>query len=138
MKSRTVLVPDVSILDPDSVLNERPISQHTHSSTVLSSRFDDSPVNSLSRTSVDAKANSAITNPLANVSNITNNINPVTQTPYTAQEINYIKWQMEMEKGFEILVKALYPYISDMRESDSFAYSKIVLTATNKGDHDSK
>jgi hypothetical protein len=42
----------------------------------------------------------------------------------TAQEINNIKWQLEMEKGFDALVQAIYPYIADIKEAEIFNVGK--------------
>jgi hypothetical protein len=43
-----------------------------------------------------------------------------TNAALTAQEINNIKWQSEMEKGFDNLVETIYPFISDLREAELF------------------
>lgn len=43
-----------------------------------------------------------------------------TNAALTAQEINNIKWQSEMEKGFDNLVETIYPFISDLREAEIF------------------
>jgi hypothetical protein len=42
------------------------------------------------------------------------------QVALTAQEINNLKWQMEMEKGFDNLAQTIYPYISDLKEAEMF------------------
>lgn len=57
----------------------------------------------------------------ANGGNAAANNQPVA---LTAQEINNIKWQMEMEKGFDTLVQTIYPYIADIKEADVFNVAK--------------
>ncbi len=58
----------------------------------------------------------------ANNANINNNNNNDTfgNTPV---DPNTIKWQTEIERGFEALVAVIYPYISDVKEAELFATS---------------
>lgn len=47
-----------------------------------------------------------------------------TSGTYTQQELGYIKWQNEMERGFDVLVQAIYPYIAELREADVFLLNR--------------
>lgn len=49
------------------------------------------------------------------------NANGTLSGNYTPQELTNIKWQNEMERGFDALVQAIYPYIAELREADVFS-----------------
>lgn len=77
-----------------------------------------------------ATAAAAATNNSGNASNnnsnapsiANNNINSAAGTGGMAgSDANYMIWQAEMEKGYETLVNAIFPYISDLREAASLA-----------------
>jgi hypothetical protein len=108
-------------------LNPAPTSSTTASSTSRSGlslltgarRFSMAP-NELPLTAANVHANNVnnMNSGNNNNANAGNNNGPST---YTQQELVYIKWQTEMERGFETLVQSIYPYIAELRESSVFS-----------------
>lgn len=63
----------------------------------------------------------ANSNSNGNNANGNTNANGTLSGNYTPQELTNIKWQNEMERGFDALVQAIYPYIAELREADVFS-----------------
>jgi hypothetical protein len=102
LKTRRLFVPDVSLLEPSSILNDLPQFSANLPQVSDSATF---------RSSV-----SIVSTPTASGAPV-----PVV---YTAQELINIRWQIEMEKGFKTLVEGIFPFISDLREADLFVVNR--------------
>lgn len=84
------------------------------------------PLSSLWKTT-DSNANGGNAGNTGNAGGNANGGNAATnpqQVALTAQEINNIKWQMEMERGFDTLVQTIYPFIADVKEAEVFNIAK--------------
>ena len=91
-KSRRVLISDTSSLDPSSFTNSG----------------DNTPRISIGSNS---GANAGGGNPGTGAGGAAGNNASIASNPTLEQ--NYIKWQNEMERGYEILLNAILPFISD-------------------------
>ncbi len=107
LKTRKLFVPDLSLLEPTSILNDLPQfgANLPHLSESVAFRSSVSTV-STDRTTTASAATS---------------VPPVV---YTAQELINIKWQIEMERGFKSLVDGIFPFICDLREADLFVVNR--------------
>lgn len=56
----------------------------------------------------------------------TNSVNSATsgEAENTREQLQFITWQTEMEKGFDILVQSILPYMGDLNDSDLLAALK--------------
>jgi len=43
------------------------------------------------------------------------------ETENTREQLQFITWQTEMEKGFDVLVQSILPYMGDLNDSDLLA-----------------
>lgn len=90
------------------------------SSSENSSNRDTGNLNNSAMNNNNGPSNGNIGGGGGNNANNNNNNPPQGPVALTAQEINNLKWQMEMEKGFDVLVQSIYPYIADIKEAEIF------------------
>jgi hypothetical protein len=74
-------------------------------------------------TTANINANNNLNNAKATGNDVSNPSNTMSGT-FTQQELGYIKWQNEMERGFEVLVQAIYPYIAELHEAAVFSTAR--------------
>ena len=52
----------------------------------------------------------------------TNSVNSTSsEVENTREQLQFITWQTEMEKGFDVLVQSILPYMGDLNDSDLLA-----------------